>query len=263
MLKMGQNVENRNFYLPLTLTFECRKKKRNKESPFLFYKCHCSMFKKVLVAEDMDSVNHAVGSVLQEFEIKEIEHAQYCDEAWLKAKRAKQDGEAFELLICDLSFKSDHREEKIRSGQELIAKLKKEDPLLKIIVNTIEDHPHTVKALWDSGNIDGYVCKDRTGMKELKDAIITIYNGKNYNSPRIERSMKQENLLLLNDFEVNLLKYISVGLTQEEIGEKFKENNISPNSKSAIEKRLKELRENFNAKTTPHLIGIVKDLKLI
>lgn len=221
------------------------------------------MFKKVLVAEDMDSINLAVGSVLKELKIQEVEHAQYCDNAWLKAKKAIQDGEPFDLLICDLSFKQDYREEKIRSGKELIENLKQEDPNLKVIVHTIEDHPHTVKSLWDSGNINAYVCKDRSGMRELKEAIHRIHEGFSYNSPRIERSLKQQNLIVLDNFEISLLTYISKGLTQEEIGEKFRQKNISPSSKSAIEKRLKELRDNFNARTTSHLIGIVKDLKLI
>lgn len=221
------------------------------------------MFKKVLVVDDIDSMNHAVASVLKEFKIEQVEYAQYCDNAYIKAKKAIQDGEPFDLLICDLSFKSDHRKVKIASGKDLIAILKKEDPDLKVIVNSIEDHSHTVKALWDSNNIEAYVCKDRQGMKELKEAIFSVSRGEIYNSPRIERSLKQGNLIILNDFEINLLRHVSNGLTHQEIQENFKENQISPSSKSAIEKRLKELREDFNAKTTPHLIGLLKDLKLI
>lgn len=221
------------------------------------------MFKKVLVAEDIDSINHAVASVLKDFNIEKVSYAQYCDKAYVKAKKAILEGKPFDLLICDLSFKNDYREDRISGGKELIELLKKEDPKLKVLVNTIEDHPHTVKALWDSGNIDAYVCKDRNGMQELKEAIFNLNRGKTYNSPRIERSLKQGNLIILNEFEINLLTCIANGLTQDEIQEKFKEDDISPASKSAIEKRLKELREDFNAKTTPHLIGIVKDLKLI
>ncbi len=221
------------------------------------------MFKKVLVADDIDSINHAVASVLKDFNIGNVSYAQYCDKAFLIAKKAILEGEPFDLLICDLSFKNDYREEKISGGKELIGLLKKEDPNLKVLVNTIEDHPHTVKALWTSGDIDGYVCKDRNGMQELKEAIFNLHKGKTYNSPRIERSLKQENLIVLKDFEINLLTSIANGLTQDEIQEKFKKDNISPASKSAIEKRLKELREDFKAKNTSHLIGIVKDLKLI
>lgn len=221
------------------------------------------MFKKVLVADDIDSINHAVASVLKDFNIEKVAYAQYCDKAYVIAKKAILEGEPFDLLVCDLSFKSDYRDEQISGGKELIGLLKKEDPNLKVLVNTIEDHPHTVKALWASGNIDGYVCKDRNGMQELKEAIFNLSRGKTYNSPRIERSLKQENLIVLKDFEINLLTSIANGLTQDEIQEKFKKDDISPASKSAIEKRLKELREDFKAKNTSHLIGIVKDLKLI
>jgi DNA-binding NarL/FixJ family response regulator len=221
------------------------------------------MFKKVLVAEDMDSINHAVASVLEELNIPEVAHAQYCDKAWLLAKKASQEEKPFDLLICDLSFKEDHREEKIKSGKELIAILKSENPDLKILVNSIEDHPQTVRELWDSGNIEAYVCKDRHGLKELKEAILHLSKGENYNSPSIEKILNKNNLLTLNDFEINIVKYLAQGFSQDEIQEKLKSQNIKPNSKSAIEKRLKSLRKDFSAKTNPHLIYIMQDLKLI
>ncbi len=221
------------------------------------------MFKKVLVAEDMDSINHAVASVLKELEIPEIAHAQYCDKAWLLAKKASLDKQPFDLLICDLSFKSDHREEKIKSGKELISILRSEYPDLKILVNSIEDHPQIVKELWDSGNIDGYVCKDRRGLTELKKAIVQLSEGRTYNSPSIEKVLSQNNLFVLNDFEINIVKFLAMGYTQNQIEEELKSRNIKPNSKSAIEKKLKDLREEFNANTNPHLVSIMKDLQLI
>ncbi len=221
------------------------------------------MFKKVLVADDMDSINHAVASVLNELNIQQVAHAQYCDKAYLLAKKASLDKEPFDLLICDLSFKQDHREEKISSGKELISLLKAEYPELKVLVNSIEDHPQTVKELWDSGNIHGYVCKDRKGLKQLKEAIKCLSEDRTYTSPSIEKVLNQNNLVSLNDFEISIVNYLSRGLTQDEMERELKSKNIKPNSKSAIEKRLKDLREEFNAKTNPHLIFIMKDLKLI
>lgn len=221
------------------------------------------MFKKVLVAEDMDSINLAVAAVLHDLDIEQVEHAQYCDKAWLLAKKAIQEKEPFQLLICDLSFKNDHHAEKIGSGKELIDLLKKEDPNLKILVNTIEDHPHTVRSLWESGHIDAYVCKDRNGMRDLHEAILALNSGKQYNSTGIENILKKDNLLYLGNWEMELLRAVATGLTQEEIQENFKSRNISPSSKSSVEKRLKELREEFGANTTPHLVGILKDLRVI
>ena len=46
------------------------------------------MFKKVLVAEDFDSISIAVGQVLKELSVPEIHHAKYCDDAFLKIKKA-------------------------------------------------------------------------------------------------------------------------------------------------------------------------------
>lgn len=221
------------------------------------------MFKKVLIAEDMDSINKAVESTLRNLNVTEVVHAQYCDEAFLKTKKAALEDEPFELLICDLSFKSDHRQEKLSSGEELIAALKEDLPELKVIVHSVEDHPHKVRSLWDSGHIDAYVCKDRNGLLELRQAVEAVHRDETYNSPQIADSLNQRNLLVLPDYEVKILTYLANGLTQDQISSRLKEEGISPNSKSAIEKRLKEIREEFNANTNPHLISIVKDLRLI
>lgn len=216
-----------------------------------------------MVAEDIDSISYAVGSVLEEMEIQEIVHAQYCDKAWLLAKKASNEKQPFDLLICDLSFKEDHRDEKIKSGKELISILKSEYPDLKVLVNSIEDHPQIVKELWESGNIDAYVFKDRSGLKELKIALDRIDKGETYLSPSIQNVINQSNLLVLSDFEINIVKFLANGLTQNQIEQELKTQNIKPSSKSAIEKKLKELREEFNANTNPHLVSIMKDLQLI
>lgn len=221
------------------------------------------MFKKVLVAEDSEGMNVGVRSVLEKLQVKQVAYAQYCDEAWLKAQRAFVDGTPFELLICDLSFKADHRNEKIGSGQELITALKREQPGLKTIVFSVEDHPQIVRAFWESGQIEGYVCKDRKGLAELREAIVEIYKGTSYLSPQLAAVLKRKNLVTLTVYEVELLTRLAGGLTQEEIEQQFKKAGISPSSKSSIEKRLKELKEEFSANTTIHLVTILKDLRLI
>lgn len=47
------------------------------------------------------------------------------------------------------------------------------------------------------------------------------------------------------------------GLTQSEISEKLKETGEKPNSLSSVEKKLKELRAAYNAKTMFHLACIL------
>ncbi|MGS2741555.1 DNA-binding response regulator [Sinomicrobium sp. M5D2P17] len=221
------------------------------------------MFKKILVAEDIDSINQGLSSVLRNLGIPEVCHAMYCDDALLKARKAVLDGTPFELLICDLSFKPDHRTQHITSGQELISVLAGEFPELQIIVYSIEDHPQMVRALWNSGQIQGYACKGRNGLADLERAIRKVCEGKTYLSPRVEAALKGRNFLTLREYEVMLLTYLANGYTQEQIENRFKEEGIAPSSKSSIEKRLKELKEDFNANTTVHLITILKDLRLL
>lgn len=221
------------------------------------------MYNKVLVAEDIDSISMGVDTILKKLRIKEIQHTSYCDDAYLKAKRAHQDGNPYQLLISDLSFKPDYREAKLTSGQELIEALKIEQPNLKVIVYSIEDHPQIIKSLWKGGLINGFVAKDRKGLEELKAAIINSYNNDEYLSPQLAVLINQKNLMSLGDFEIELMTCLANGQTQDEIEKHFKANGISPSSKSSIEKRIKELKEDFQANTTAHLVSILKDLRLI
>jgi len=61
----------------------------------------------------------------------------------------------------------------------------------------------------------------------------------------------------LDDLDKLILINLKDGLTQLEISESFKRINLKPNSLSIIEKRLKSIRERFNAKTNFHLAVIV------
>lgn len=221
------------------------------------------MFQKVLIAEDQDFVNFGIREVLQKLEIKKFSHTQYCDEAYLKLKRADLDSDPYDLLICDLNFKPDHRNEKLDSGEALAKKLKDELPELKIIINTVEDNPNIIERIWSAGIADAYVIKDRNGFNNLEITIKELSNKEKYLDPSIEFALSKSNIIELSDYELELLKFISKGYSQEQIHQLFKEKNISPNSKSSIEKKLKDLRELFEANTNPHLITIIKDLEII
>ena len=70
------------------------------------------MFKKVLIAEDMEDINKGVHTLLTELGVTQIKQVQYCDDAYLKIKRSALDNEPFELLITDLSFKAGQKTEK-------------------------------------------------------------------------------------------------------------------------------------------------------
>ena len=112
------------------------------------------MFNKVLVAEDLDSISITVGQALAELSVSEVHHAKYCDDAFLKIIRALHDNAPYDLIISDLSFKTDHRENTLNTGDELIAAVKKVQPNIKTIVFSIEDKSFRIKSLFNNLGIN-------------------------------------------------------------------------------------------------------------
>lgn len=64
-------------------------------------------------------INAALQKLLKDLEVQEVVYASYCDEAYHRFIKAYQEQTSYDLLISDLSFSQDHKEERIRSGEEL------------------------------------------------------------------------------------------------------------------------------------------------
>lgn len=221
------------------------------------------MFKKVLISDDLDSINHGIQAVTESLNISSVEQVQYCDDAYLKIKKGIIDASPFELLITDLSFKSDHRAQTYTSGEALIKVLSKEHPELCVIVYSIEDRPLKVRYFFENYNINGFVCKSRKGMSELKKAITEVYGGKYYLSPQIQSSLNSKADLEIEEYDIELLRQLAAGKSQDEISLEFKQQAISPSSLSSIEKRLNKLRIQFKANNAIQLVAVAKDMGII
>lgn len=217
------------------------------------------MFSKVLIAEDYESSNISVKNTLDELKVEDIHQVYYCDDAISKAKRSVIDGEPFQLLITDLSFEEDYREQSIRTGKELIKEIRKIIPNLKIIVFSVERKPALIQELFDQYQIDGYVAKGRGDAHEIKKAVKTIVEGDKF-FPSV---FKKNNVIEITQLEYQILKSLSKGVIQKNIPSYLQGKNIKPNSLSTIEKNINSLKENFGANSNEHLISITKDLGII
>lgn len=222
------------------------------------------MFKKVIVAEDFDSINLGIEQALKDMEIVNFQHSKYCDEAFLKIRAAINTNEPYDLLISDLSFKADHRDPKIASGDELIKQVRELQPNIKIIAYSVEDKSYRVKALFDNSGIDGFVLKGRNSIEELKKAINLIStSNQKFISPEIASALQEKNNFEIDDLDIKILKHLALGIPQDDITETFKKLDIKPNSKSTIEKKIAKLKDFFKANNTIHLVAITKDLGII
>ncbi len=221
------------------------------------------MFQKVLLADDLISVNSGVESLLRTLKIPEITNVQYCDDAYLKILNAHQRQQDYELVITDLSFEPDFRVQKIISGEQLIIKLKRDFPALKIIAYTVEDKPGLVDNLVNKHNLDAYVSKGRNGLQELKQAIDNVYEGEKYISPQIQALLRGTAQKNITNNDIILLQLLSKGMSQSQISQHLRSKGVHPSSLSSIEKQLGRLRDYFGAKNAIQMVAMAKDLGLI
>jgi DNA-binding NarL/FixJ family response regulator len=216
------------------------------------------MFKKILVAEDLKGINEGIISFLNEnLEIETIELVQYCDDAYLRYKKAILDEDPYDLLITDLSFESDYRTQKLTSGDQLATKIRETDSEIKIIIYSVEKRLSKIRRLVRTVGLNGYVCKGRNGLDELLICIQEVYNGDTYLSPEARPALTKKDITELDDNDIEIIRHLSNGHIQKDIAK------LMFTSTSSVEKRLNALKIVFRAKNTTHLVSIIKDLGLI
>lgn len=221
------------------------------------------MFKKVLLAEDFQGENHGIVETLREkLRIEELQEELYCDKALTRLKVALKNNAPYELLITDLLFEADYTDRKLTSGIELIKASRVLQPNLKVIVNSMEDNPAKINTLFKEQKINAYVCKGRHGLTELVNAVQEVYHNRTFVSPQISLNVT-DNVFELDGFDMMILKDLADGLTKKEISKKLKQQNVTPNSESTIDKKVSKLFDEFGAKNTHHLIAkLVREGKI-
>ncbi|WP_336717789.1 response regulator [Chryseobacterium mucoviscidosis] len=219
------------------------------------------MFKKVLIAEDHEVRNLGVVNALTELQIPHFDFVNYCDDALQKIKAAAT-ADSYDLLITDLSFDEDHIEQKVNSGQQLIEEVRKIQPSLKVIAFSIEKKPKIIDDLFKIHNINGFVSKGRNDGKDLRSTIKKVFSGETVIPQEILNSIRNTSFEF-TEYDVTLIELLAKGWKQGDIEKHFKENKITPDSKSAIEKRLNDLRYELGAKNNIELVVMCKDIGII
>ncbi len=222
------------------------------------------MFKKVLVVEDLDSIGYGISHMLEkQLGVDEVVLSQYCSDAYLKFIHSERESIPFDLLITDLSFHKDHRDDKIANGKHLIKQIRALGYSTPIIVCSVEEKLTTIRNLFKQDGISGYIVKGRQGLRYLAKAIETIKKGSTYLSPQLSDLMHRKEVFEIKDYDIKLLYYLSKGQSQEEISRYLNQKGVSPNSLSSIEKRLNRLKDELKANSTIQLIANAKDIGLI
>ncbi|PTT41255.1 response regulator [Chryseobacterium sp. HMWF028] len=221
------------------------------------------MFKKVLIAEDHESINISVQKTLEDLKIPNIDYVYYCDDAIGKIQKALREEHPYDLLITDLYYEDDHHEQNLKDGKDLIRKAKEIQSNLKIIVFSAEHKTGVIENLFSDYHINGYVRKARNDSKDLKKSITSVYIGEEYLSFDLKQDMKKFNSYDFSTFDITLVSLLSKGVLQKNIPIHLEERNIKPASLSSVEKRLNSLKEDLQINSNEQLVAFCKDIGII
>ncbi|EOS27353.1 hypothetical protein C806_00333 [Lachnospiraceae bacterium 3-1] len=126
-----------------------------------------------------------------------------------------------QVLLLDINMPN-------MNGLEVLEKLKQNKVDVKVIILTVHNEIEFLLKAVDIG-IDGYLLKE-SNSSELKKAIFHVIEGETYiqpsmipllNSKMVERDIEKEKISLLTRRELEVLKLLSIGLYNKEIGKKL------------------------------------------
>lgn len=172
---------------------------------------------KIIIADDHSMVREGLKQLLElEGDIKVIGEASDGEDCLKLLQRVVP-----QILLLDIDMP------KI-NGLDVLKKIKEKKIDLKVIILTVHNEIEYLLKAVEIG-IDGYILKD-SDSAELREAIFTVLSGESYIQPSmlpmleskiIQRNNDQAKIDLLTRRELEVLKLLSVGLYNKEIGEKL------------------------------------------
>jgi DNA-binding NarL/FixJ family response regulator len=195
---------------------------------------------KVLIVEDhpivSDSLTHLIHNSGIELQCETVVNG-HAGLAWLNGNKAA-------LILLDINLPD-------MSGIEFCKTAKTRFPELRVLAVTSIEQRHIIEQMLAAG-ANGFVLKS-ADQDEILRAVAQVLSGGNFLGSSVEALLKgktagSEGLPVLTRREVEVLKLIADGLTNQEIAEKL---FISA---WTVDSHRKNLLLKFNAKNTAHLV---------
>ncbi len=161
-----------------------------------------------------------------------------------------------DIVLLDLKLKSEDSNAQLLDGDDLLRSIRLQDIPIKVIVISMTDNLDILDYIIDNLGANGYILKGRNSLTEIIPAIECTLQGGVYLSPEIKIKRRDNvGLLELDHINRHILKALSKGLKQKNMLEYLKEREIIL-SLSAIEKRIHNLKDRLDIKTTTELVAI-------
>jgi len=221
------------------------------------------MFNKVLIAEDHQSSNISIQKTLHALGISDVDYVYYCDHALTWLKNAIREGQAYEVLITDLSFEEDSNKQTITNGVELIHAARLIQPDIKVIVFSVESRPRVIDKLFNELGINAYVRKARNDADHLMEALHVIYKHKLYKPVDVKQAIKSKNMYEFTSLDIAIVSLLHKGERQRNIPEYLKLQGVKPYSLSSVEKRINQMKGSLGFTNNEQLAVYCKEIGLI
>ena len=171
----------------------------------------------VMIVDDHKMIREGLKKILEfEGEVQVIDEADNGQECIKKLRTSKPD-----IILLDINMP-------VMNGIETLQAIKKKRKKYKVLMLTVHNEIEYLLKAVDIG-IDGYILKD-SDSNELKRAINSVYDGEKFiqpslipllNSKLIARDLDKEKVEKVSDRELEVLKLVSVGMFNKEIGKKL------------------------------------------
>jgi DNA-binding NarL/FixJ family response regulator len=201
---------------------------------------------RILIVDDHPLLAGGLKSLLIDYKVSsEVDLAASGKECFRKLKSAQ-----FDLILLDINLPD-------ANGIALCETLHKEYPELKILALTGFSEFTCVDKMLKNG-ASGYILKNAMP-EEIIKGVETVMAGEIYLCDEVDMMMKKEKdeHVFLTRRETELLRLITEGLTNEEIGEKMFLGT------ETIKSYRKNLLFKLNAKNTAALVKMALEQKLI
>ncbi len=172
---------------------------------------------KIIIADDHSMVREGLKQLLEfDGDIKVIGEASDGEDCLKLLQRVVP-----QVLLLDIDMP------KI-NGLEVLKKIKEKKIDMRVIILTVHNEIEYLLKAVEIG-IDGYILKD-SDSAQLREAIFTVISGESYIQPSmipmleskiVEKNTDQAKIDLLTKRELEVLKLLSIGLYNKEIGEKL------------------------------------------
>lgn len=222
-----------------------------------------AMIDRVLIAEDHESASISIQKTLDDLGVRHMDYVFYCDDALSKMITCNKLGQPYDLLILDLHFEEDGHPQKITNGIELVTAARAVQPGLKVLVFSAENKATVIESLFIEHDIDGYVRKARNDSKELKQALEQLSQNRKYIPRHITQLINKKNVYEFSEVDIAIISLLASGVSQKNIPAHLQKKQLRPSGLSSIEKRLKQIRTEFDFTKNEQLVAFCKDMGII